>query len=57
MCPTGRLSSVGTLARPGEPVCARLLSKHRIAMRIRGCTGEAIWFPPWGNRAKPVIGA
>ena len=26
MCPTGRLSSDGTLARPGEAVCVRLLS-------------------------------
>jgi len=26
MCPTGRLSSVGTLARPGEAACARLFS-------------------------------
>jgi hypothetical protein len=26
MCPTGRLSSVGTLDRPGEAVCVRLLS-------------------------------
>jgi len=26
MCPTGRLSSDGTLDRPGEAVCVRLLS-------------------------------